>query len=223
MAIVLDGSSAAGVLNLGTNGTITNLAEGGLPDGKVTSADLKSTSGTAGASTYYRGDQTWGTITSEKGVEEYDEWRLHTTFDPNATGWQILTSNWERNDTGFSVLGTGMTQSSGVFTFPSTGIWYLECVVGYVVSSQMRYCAAGVDLTTDNGSNWVIRAQPYSGRDACSPNGFIYARSSCGFDVTDTSQCKARMKVTSSVSSAACNAATDQNYTYMTFRKYGET
>lgn len=35
MAIVLDGSSAAGSLNLGTNGTISNLAVGGLPDGSV--------------------------------------------------------------------------------------------------------------------------------------------------------------------------------------------
>ena len=35
MAIVLDGSSAAGTVNLGTNGTISNLAVGGLPDGTV--------------------------------------------------------------------------------------------------------------------------------------------------------------------------------------------
>ena len=35
MAIVLDGSSSAGLLNLGTNGTISNLAVGGLPDGIV--------------------------------------------------------------------------------------------------------------------------------------------------------------------------------------------
>ena len=35
MAIVIDGSSAAGTVNLGTNGTISNLAVGGLPDGIV--------------------------------------------------------------------------------------------------------------------------------------------------------------------------------------------
>lgn len=221
MAIVLDGSSAAGVLNLGTNGTITNLAEGGLPDGKVTSADLKSTSGTAGASTYYRGDQTWGTVSG--GIEEYDEWRIHTTFDPNSTSLQTLTANWERNDTDFTHIGTGMTQSSGVFTFPSTGIWYIECTVAYVCSSQMRYCYACVSLTTDDGSNWNQRAQPHSGRDACSPNGFVWARASAGFDVTSVSDCKARMQVRSSVSSAGANAASDANYTYMTFRKLGPT
>ena len=42
MAIVLDGSSAAGTLNLGTNGTISNLAVGGLPDG-IVDADMIAT------------------------------------------------------------------------------------------------------------------------------------------------------------------------------------
>ena len=124
MAIVLDGSSAAGVLNLGTNGTITNLAEGGLPDGKVTSADLKSTSGTAGASTFYRGDQTWGAPAG--GLTEADIWRV-TAHLSSSSGGLILTTNWERCDTsGFGKLGTGMTESSGVFTFPSTGIWEIN-------------------------------------------------------------------------------------------------
>ena len=35
MGIVINGSSAAGTINLGSNGTITNLAVGGLPDGTV--------------------------------------------------------------------------------------------------------------------------------------------------------------------------------------------
>ena len=35
MAIVLDASSSAGLLNLGTNGTISNLAVGGVPNGVI--------------------------------------------------------------------------------------------------------------------------------------------------------------------------------------------
>ena len=61
MAIEINGSSAAGNIDLGTNGTITDLAEGGLPNGTVLPADLKSSSGTAGNTTYYRGDGAWGT------------------------------------------------------------------------------------------------------------------------------------------------------------------
>lgn len=42
MAIVIDGSNAAGTVNLGTNGTISNLAVGGLPDGTVDGDTLAS-------------------------------------------------------------------------------------------------------------------------------------------------------------------------------------
>ena len=48
MAIVLDGSSAAGVLNLGTNGTISNLAVGGVPDGTIDADALAANAVTSG-------------------------------------------------------------------------------------------------------------------------------------------------------------------------------
>jgi hypothetical protein len=41
MGITIDGSSAAGNIDLGTNGTITDLAEGGLPNAKIINADIK--------------------------------------------------------------------------------------------------------------------------------------------------------------------------------------
>ena len=56
----------------GTANTVAGLAEGGLPDGKVTPADLKSSSGTAGSGTYYRGDGAWGTISSVGGATGAD-------------------------------------------------------------------------------------------------------------------------------------------------------
>jgi hypothetical protein len=42
MAITINGSSAAGSIDLGTNGTITDLAVGGLPDGTVDADTLAS-------------------------------------------------------------------------------------------------------------------------------------------------------------------------------------
>ena len=71
MAIVIDGSSAAGTINLGSNGTITNLAVGGVPDNTIDNgcmaddsvgiADLSAT-GTASSSTYLRGDNSWAAV-----------------------------------------------------------------------------------------------------------------------------------------------------------------
>lgn len=47
-----------GTLNLGSSGSILNLAAGGLPDDSVAIADL-SASGTASSSTFLRGDNSW--------------------------------------------------------------------------------------------------------------------------------------------------------------------
>ena len=47
MGITIDGSSAAGNINLGSNGTISNLAVGGLPNGSVNNADLAADVATA--------------------------------------------------------------------------------------------------------------------------------------------------------------------------------
>ena len=39
----------------------------------------------------------------------------------------VLSANWERNDsTGYSSIGTGMAESSGIFTFPQTGIYLIK-------------------------------------------------------------------------------------------------
>ena len=79
MGITINGSSAAGTISLGSNGTITNLATGGLPDGVVDEDtlatnsvskvkvkddaigvdELHATSGSAGTGTFFRGDGTW--------------------------------------------------------------------------------------------------------------------------------------------------------------------
>ena len=51
------------------------------------------------------------------GVRASDQWRVTSDFISNNTN--PISSNWERVDTdGFGQLATGMTQSSGVFTFP---------------------------------------------------------------------------------------------------------
>ena len=86
------------------------------------------------------------------GVLEADMWRLTTSFSGDA---EPIASNWERYDNSLSgVKGTGLTQSSGVFTFPSTGWWnvYFNAFGWY--SGDSRYVSPRIKVTTDNGSNW---------------------------------------------------------------------
>jgi len=68
MGITINGSSSAGTIDLGTNGTITDLAVGGVPDNTIDNgamaddaigvAELSAT-GTASATTFLRGDNAW--------------------------------------------------------------------------------------------------------------------------------------------------------------------
>ena len=62
------------------------------------------------------------------GLAEADMWRINATVNMATAGANTdITASWERADTdGFAVLGTGLTESSGIFSFPSTGYWYIN-------------------------------------------------------------------------------------------------
>ena len=93
MGIVIDGSNSAGTINLGTNGTVTNLAVGGIPDGTVDTDALAtnavtnvkvaddaigvaelSTTGTAGSGNFLRGDNSWQEAGGGQILKTWSTW-----------------------------------------------------------------------------------------------------------------------------------------------------
>src|SRR5210317_1446528 len=65
-----------------------------------------------------------GTVTGTGGITEADMFRLTAVTNQNTDA--DITTNIERvDDATFSKIGTGMTESSGVFTFPSTGLYLI--------------------------------------------------------------------------------------------------
>ena len=80
------------------------------------------------------------------GVTEYDEWTLTNTLNTDADPVQ---NNLSRpTGTLQTKLGTGMTLSSGLWTFPSTGYWQIKmCVLFNVGGSGGRF---DFDLVTTN-------------------------------------------------------------------------
>ena len=59
------------------------------------------------------------------GITDADVWRLSTDVGGNSSG-ATLTS-WERADDAVATyIGDGMSHSSGIFTFPSTGKWLIQ-------------------------------------------------------------------------------------------------
>ena len=89
-------------------------------------------------------------IKASAGLSECDQWRITTDYSSNHNA--NLTANWERNDTaGFGLLGTGMTESSGIFSFPSTGYWLLLYGIT-ILSNGDAVHDVHLDYTANNSS-----------------------------------------------------------------------
>ena len=186
--------------------------------GNIALADLSAT-GTKDATTFLRGDNTFG-VPPLGGITEADQWRINA----NHSGVATITANWERNDNaGFGYLGTGMTESSGVFTFPSTGIWMImiqAMVAGNGAAAD--YASVHFQTTQNNGSsytNQVCQIVNQIARTGGYANGFGVSF----FDVTNTSTHKCRFG--QDAQSTTCQLWGDTNIqsTGFTFIRLGDT
>ena len=92
------------------------------------------------------------------GITEADQWRLSTTL--SNIGDNNITANWERNDTDFEKIGTGLSESSGVYSFPSTGK-YLIMFRGTGTGNGDRYIGVHIYVSTNSGSNYTYRGESY--------------------------------------------------------------
>jgi hypothetical protein len=187
------------------------------PAGSVGLSQLSAT-GTKDSTTFLRGDNTFG-VPPLGGITEADQWRLTTHFTGDANP---IASNLERVDSdGFSLLGTGMTQSSGIFSFPSTGYWFIRFTANYYGNGNTgSYMETTIMTTTDNSTygnaSLSYQTMPTSTADVSASAEFL-------FDVTNTSTHKVRFKTTSNITNLRTYGNTDLNMTYMTFIKLGDT
>ncbi len=161
-----------------------------------------------------------GTATGFGGITEADQWRVTATTSVSGSS-DIVTSNWERADNNFGLIGTGMSESSGVFTFPQTGIYKIDWKVMAVSSSgSADYTGGDIQYSTDNfsGSNNIAAA--YGSMDGTS--AYIGADMTFIFDVTNTSTHKVRFRFITD-GSANFEGNTDRNWQVATFIRLGDT
>jgi hypothetical protein len=154
------------------------------------------------------------------GITMVDQWRVSSSFTSNNTD---VDSNWERVDTGgFGQIGTGMTQSSGIFTFPSTGIYRIDFGAAAARGSadSIRYVNFYIKTTTDN-SNYGESS--YAVTNIHNANDVYASAFLCFiFDVTNVSTHKVKFFVQSE-NSLLWLGNSDQNQTYATFTRLGDT
>ena len=177
---------------------------------------LPATVGTAGQVLMNSG--TAGTLEFGYASVEADDWRLNTTFSSSES---FITTNWERNDTYFDKIGTGMSESSGVFTFPTTGIWRIDFnVSGNISDTNVRYAGGHIYITHDN-STYREHTQNYS-NIVNHGSAYTSTHTSVLFDVADTSTHKVKFLVKSAVS-ISWHGSTSHHNTWALFTRLGDT
>jgi hypothetical protein len=162
---------------------------------------------------------------SAGGLEEVDVWHLTTDFTGDANP---ISSNLSRWASGWEKIGTGMTESSGVFTFPSTGKWNIEFNVAYTTHpayNAERNVLNHISYSNDGGSTWDVyqakaNANMYSTATAIDASAYAQLK----LDVTNTSNDKVRFRIDTQASGTKTVAAgATELATYMTFSKLGDT
>ena len=145
------------------------------------------------------------------------QWRLTSNKSTSSTSSDI-SANLEIVDSdGYGGTSGTMTESSGVFTFPSTGIYLIMAKGSYSASGGATSNYNEMDLhTTTDGSTFNRAAIGW-----CYIASGGYGTASCDFvfNVTNTSTHKVKFRGASASSSAYLTGNTNDNQTHFTFMK----
>ena len=146
------------------------------------------------------------------GITGLDQFRLTADTTNGFNG--DITSNIERvDDATFAKIGTGMTESSGIFTFPETGLWQVICNPGVIGVSDNRNSVV-TNVSSDSGSNYDEVADASGGGGASSFDlNNVY--SNAFVNVTNASTF--RVKFTATSFGVSCRIIGDTNKTRTSF------
>ena len=155
-----------------------------------------------------------------------EQWELSDEVTVSSAQTYHLTGTWaKRNQNGAGTIGTsGMSVSSGIFTFPSTGIYKVDFfgVQRNSFGTGRRRVQSQIHTTHDN-STYIYAAQ---GGTNLSNRG---STTSCSdtvsiiFDVQDTSNYKVTFKINFSNEGRINARSSDTTATNVIFLRLGDT
>ena len=196
---------------------IANMVTGATP---VANGGTGLTSGTTNQFLKFTGTTTLASAADNQGgITEADTWRITSNFTGNTSP---ITANWERDDAYQNInMGTGMTESSGVFSFPSTGVYQVSLNLQFISGgTDNDYILGNIEFTTNN-SAYNTTALAY----ASIKNNSTYQMLSCKkiFNITDLTNQKVRFNTSSQDDNAYVQTHTSQNFSYAMFIRLGDT
>tara|TARA_R100001082_G_scaffold108096_1_gene82870 strand:- start:1065 stop:1700 length:636 start_codon:yes stop_codon:yes gene_type:complete len=161
------------------------------------------------------------------GVTMAQQWRLSANFTCNGND-QTFTG-WEAADqTGSVTIGSAMTESSGVFTFPETGIYEISQTA---VFGSADYADTNVSvvmqLSTNSGGAYTNQSVLWIGYESGAggnPPSRQTAHQSILMDVTNASTDRFRIRGSNADSTNAYfEGNSSANYTMVLFKRLGDT
>jgi len=125
----------------------------------------------------------------------YDQWIIESDTTNTDFTNEIINS-WTRGSvTGGGAYLTGMSHSSGVFTFPKTGIYRVDYRLGYYKNAHRRWVGAQMELSTNSGGSYADLSKSYTGLyDVGTSSSFGTTYIATNLDVQNASTYRIRFK-----------------------------
>jgi len=153
------------------------------------------------------------------GITEADMFRLSANVSDDANP---ISANLERvDDATFAKIGSGMSLSSGIFTFPSTGLYLIQFKPMFFFDGGADSNVNGLIQGTPDNSTYDTLATSECGGD----QGYNKKKEGLAeafFNCTNVSTHKIRFK-TESMASNSLLGVTDYNKTFFVFIRLGDS
>jgi len=179
-------------ITINGNGTLAGVSVGGLPDG-IVDTDMLAANAVATAkiaNSAVTSAKSSGLATTN-GITHANIYRLHTNFTHSGT--HTVLTNWEEADDASSgKLGSGWsTPSSGVFSFPTTGIYLVRARYNIRCTGENGWPGLDIKVTQNNGGAYDLVAEAFQGvSDLSTSSTYSSGTTEAIVDCTDTGQVK---------------------------------
>ena len=153
------------------------------------------------------------------GIENSQIWLItaNTALSGSSSFSDITSNISESSITGYARIGDAMTVSSGVFTFPTTGIWTVEAIFNIVGSDG--YGQVKMQVTTNNSSysDVALSAEETDNHEY----GMFNLKAQ--IDVTDTSNVKVKFRQAGTIGGSAIRGTSSYFRSGFIFTRIGDT
>ena len=197
---------------LGERLRITKDGAWGIAGANYGSSGQVLTSGGSGAAV------SWASVSG--GPTHYSKFTLESVQGNNDP-----INNWDLYSPGISpTINTAVTNTGGVFSFPSTGIWECQASILFYLNGGTTEFRLETYGTTDDGSSWDIIGRQYGWfHNNSSTNYMSVSTMPFLLDITNTSNCKVKFVIAGGPASLYTGGDDNDLYSGCHFIRWADT